>query len=169
MGEPIATARLVLVPMAPEVVAQMLAGDLSGIRAGEGYPHEDTLVPMQTAAKYGVDLPGWFVTLDGVVIGDCHTHGSADEAGDVEIGYGLAEPYRGRGFGSELVKAFSHWLLRQEGIRRVVARHVPIDNVPSRRALESAGFVLEDADEEYTWYALSAEAEHTPKRSHRMS
>jgi RimJ/RimL family protein N-acetyltransferase len=155
--ERIVTGRLLLVPMAPEVVAQMLAGDLSGIRPGEGYPHEDTLVPMQTAAKYGVDLPGWFVTLDGVVIGDCHTHGSADEAGDIEIGYGLAEPYRGRGFGTELVKGFSAWLLGQEGIRRVVARHVPVDNVPSRRALESAGFVLEDADDEYTWYALEHE------------
>jgi RimJ/RimL family protein N-acetyltransferase len=141
--------------MAPEVVAQMLAGDLSGIRAGEGYPHEETLVPMQTAAKYGFELPGWFVTLDGVVIGDCHTHGSADEAGDIEIGYGLAEPYRGRGFGSELVKAFSVWLLRQEGIRRVVAR--PVDNVPSRRALESASFVLEEANDQYTWYALTRE------------
>jgi RimJ/RimL family protein N-acetyltransferase len=151
------TGRLLLVPMAPEVVAQMLAGDLSGIRPGEGYPHEDTLVPMQTAAKYGVDLPGWFVTLDGVVIGDCHTHRYADEAGDIEIGYGLAEPYRGRGFGTELVKGFSAWLLGQEGIRRVVARHVPVDNVPSRRALESAGFVLEDADDEYTWYALEHE------------
>jgi RimJ/RimL family protein N-acetyltransferase len=167
--EPIATARLVLVPMTPEVVTEMLAGDVSGIRAAEGYPHEDTLVPMRTAAKYGVDLPGWFVTLDGLVIGDCHTHGSADEAGDIEIGYGLAEPYRGRGLGSELVKAFSQWLLRQEGNRRVVARHVPVDNVPSRRALESAGFVLEDADEEYTWYALTAEAEHAPKPSHTMS
>jgi RimJ/RimL family protein N-acetyltransferase len=141
--------------MTPEVVAQMPVGDLSGISAGEGYPHEDTLVPMRTAEKYGVELPGWFVSLDGVVIGDCHTHGSADEAGDIEIGYGLAEPYRGRGFGSELVKAFSFSLLRQEGIRRVVARHVPVDNIPSRRALESAGSVLEDADDEYTWYALA--------------
>jgi RimJ/RimL family protein N-acetyltransferase len=157
VSEPIATGRLHLVPMAPEVVAQMLAGDLSATRAGEGYPHEDTLVPMRTAAKYGVDLPGWFVTLDGVVIGDCHTHGSADQAGDIEIGYGLAEPSRGRGFGSELVKAFSAWLLRQEGIRRIVARHVPVDSVPSRRALESAGFVLEDANDEYTWYALTRE------------
>jgi RimJ/RimL family protein N-acetyltransferase len=157
VSEPIATRRLLLVPMAPEVVAQMLAGDLSGIRAGEGYPHEDTLVPMQTAAKYGVELPGWFVTLDGVVIGDCHTHGSADETGDIEIGYGLAEPYRGRGFGSELVKAFSVWLLCQDGIRRVVARQVPVDNVPSRRALESASFVLEEANDEYTWYALTRE------------
>jgi hypothetical protein len=51
--------------MTPEVVAQMLAVDLSGISVGEGYPHEETLMPMRTAEKYSVELPGWFVTLDG--------------------------------------------------------------------------------------------------------
>ena len=152
----IETPRLVLVPISPELVSAILDGDLSGVRAGEGWPLEDTLVPMRTAVTKGVELPAWFVTLDDVVIGDCHTHGAVDEAGDIEIGYGLAEPYRGRGYGTELVKGLSQWLLAQPGIKRVVARHVPIDNVPSRRALESAGFVLERADEEHAFYALGA-------------
>lgn len=126
------------------------------IETGDGWPIEDSLIPMRTAAKYGVELPGWFVTLDGVVIGDAHTHGDVDEAGDIEVGYNLAEPYRGRGYGSELVQGLSHWLLAREGVKRVVARHVPVENIPSRRALESAGFVLEQEDERYTWYVLSA-------------
>jgi RimJ/RimL family protein N-acetyltransferase len=65
------------------------------------------------------------------------------------------EPYRGRGYGTELVEAFSQWLLGQPGIRRVVARHVPAANVASRRVLERVGFVLERSDEQHTWYALS--------------
>jgi hypothetical protein len=28
--------------------------------------------------------PGWFVTLDNVVIGDCGTHGDPDERGDID-------------------------------------------------------------------------------------
>jgi RimJ/RimL family protein N-acetyltransferase len=154
--ECIETPRLALVPVPRETAQAILAGDFSVVRAGEGWPREDTVVPFRTAAKYGVELPAWLVVLDDLVIGDCHTHGSVDEAGDIEIGYGLAKPYRGRGYGSELVKGLSQWLLGQPGIRRVVARHVPVANVPSRRALESAGFVLENADEEYAWYALSA-------------
>lgn len=152
----IETPSLVLVPISPELVAAILEGDLSEVRAGEGWPLEDSLVPMRTAVSYGVELPGWLVTLDEVVIGDCHTHGDADGAGDIEIGYNLAEPYRGRGYGTELVKGLSQWLLRRAGSKRVVARHVPVENMPSRRALESAGFVLEQEDEQYTWYALSS-------------
>lgn len=153
--ERIETPRLVLVPTSPDLVQAILAGDLSAVRAGEGWPMEDSLVPMRTAAKYGVELPGWLVKLDDAVIGDSHTHGLPDEAGDIEIGYNLAEPYRGRGYGSELVKGLSQWLLAQPRVKRVVARHVPVENIPSRRALESAGFVLEQADEQHTWYALS--------------
>jgi RimJ/RimL family protein N-acetyltransferase len=63
-------------------------------------------------------------------------------------------PYRGRGFGSELLKRVSQWLLARKGITRVVARHVPVENVPSQKALESAGFVLEKQDEQHAWYAL---------------
>jgi RimJ/RimL family protein N-acetyltransferase len=151
----IETERLVLVPMKGEQCAAILAGDLSVVDAGEGWPMEDSLVNMRTAEKYGVELPGWFVTLDGAVIGDIFTHGEVDEKGDIEVGYNLAEPYRGRRYASEFVTATSQWLLSREGVRRVVARHVAVGNVPSRKALERAGFLLEREDERHTWYALS--------------
>ena len=96
------------------------------------------------------------MTLDGVVIGDCHTHGAADADRLIEIGYALVEPYRGRGYGTELVEAFSQWLLGQPGVRRVVARHVPTGNSASRRVLERAGFVLERSDEQHTVRARPA-------------
>jgi hypothetical protein len=99
----------------------------------------------------------WFVTHEGVVTGDCGSHGEPDELGDVELGYGLAAPYRGRGYGTELVIGLSRWLLGKDGVRRVVASRVAVDNAPSRRALERSGFVLESADEEHTWYALGGD------------
>jgi ribosomal-protein-alanine N-acetyltransferase len=95
------------------------------------------------------------VLLDGVVIGDGGTHGEPDAAGDVELGYGLAGPYRGHGYGSEVVTALSQWLLAQPGVRRVVARGVLEDNVASRRALEGAGFELESAAEGQVSYAVT--------------
>ena len=69
----------------------ILGGDLTGVQAAEGWPDASILVPFRVAVKRNVELPGWFVTLDGVVIGDCHTHGAADEDGDIEIGYALVE------------------------------------------------------------------------------
>jgi RimJ/RimL family protein N-acetyltransferase len=150
----IETERLVLVPMKGEQCAAILAGDLSVVEVGEGWPMEDSLVNMRTAERYGIELPGWFVTLEGAVIGDISTHGDVDEEGDIEVGYNLAEPYRGRRYASEFVTATSQWLLNRSGVRRVVARHVEVGNVPSRKALERAGFILEKEDERYTWYAL---------------
>jgi len=149
----LATERLVLEPVAPEVAEAVVAGDLSGLRVGEGWPHADTVDGLGMAVRHG-HAAGWFVTLGGEIIGDCGTHGPPDEGGDVEIGYGLAAPYRGRGYGNELVVAASRWLLGRPGVRRVVAREVLAGNVPSRRALVRAGFALEREERGLVWYAL---------------
>jgi ribosomal-protein-alanine N-acetyltransferase len=82
-------------------------------------------------------------------------HGYPGESGDIELGYGLAAPYRGNGYGTEVVIALSQWLLSRAGVRRAVARRVRKHNLPSRRALARAGFELEFADDEYTSYALT--------------
>ena len=140
-GDRIDTPRLALVRIPAEQARAILAGDHSGLRAGEGWPHDDTLDGLRIAVEHGAPL-GWLVVLDGVVIGDCGTHGPADEHGSVEIGYGLAAPYRGRGYGTELVRALADWQLAQPDVRRVTAG-VDTANVPSWRALESAGFVCE--------------------------
>ena len=94
--EPIATERLVLQPIPRETAQKVVDGDPSSVIAGEGWPHADTRDGLGMALKFG-HAPGWFVTLDGVVIGDAGIDGEPDEQGDVEFGYGLAEPYRGRG------------------------------------------------------------------------
>jgi RimJ/RimL family protein N-acetyltransferase len=107
------------------------------------------------AVKADAPWPVWLVTLGGLVIGDCGTVGPVDQAGDIEIGFGLAAEHRGVGYGTELVKALSHWLLCQAGTRRVVAREVLADNTPSRRALERAGFSLERSEGGLVWYALA--------------
>ncbi len=99
----------------------------------------------------------WFVTLQEVVIGECGTLGLTDEAGDIELGYGLAAEHRGVGYGNEVARALSEWLISQPGVRRVVARGVLADNTPSRRALENAGFVLEKEESGLTWYARTRE------------
>jgi RimJ/RimL family protein N-acetyltransferase len=99
------------------------------------------------------------VVLDGLVIGDCGVHGPADNDGDIELGYGLAAPYRGHGHGTELVAAVSQWLLTQPGVRRVVARGVEAANAPSRIILERAGFTIQNADAHHIDYALAPPAE----------
>ncbi len=147
--EEITTERLRLVPFDENTARAVLAGDLEGINAGEGWPHQGTINGLTMAIEHG-EAPGWMVTLDETVIGDCGTHGGADAGGVIEIGYGLAEPFRGRTYGTELVGAISGWLLAQPGITGLRASTVA-DNFASRRVLEKNGF-------SFTGYAESGQA-----------
>ena len=144
---PLATARLRLEPVTAEMARAVLAGDLSvlaaaGLTAAEGWPHEDTADGLGMIVKTGEAL-SWLIVAGGAVIGDCGLHAGPDgpvsEAGRVEIGYGLAAPSRGQGYGSEVVAAITEWLLAQPEVRQVRACTLT-DNVPSRRVLEKAGF-----------------------------
>ena len=147
---PLRTARLLLVPLTAETARATVAGDLSwltaaGLAAADGWPHDDTADGLAMAGKGGYP-PGWLVTVGGAVIGDIGTHGPVDKAGRVEIGYGLAAPSRGQGYGSEAVAAVTDWLLSQPGVRQVRA-HTLTSNAPSRRVLEKAGFTYVGLDE----------------------
>lgn len=144
---PLTTARLRLEPVTAEMARAILAGDMSvlaaaGLTAAEGWPHEDTADGLGMIVKTGEAL-SWLIVAGDAVIGDCGLHGGpdgpADEAGRVEIGYGLAAPSRGQGYGSEVVAAITGWLLAQPEVRQVRACTLT-GNVPSRRVLEKAGF-----------------------------
>jgi RimJ/RimL family protein N-acetyltransferase len=149
----IATPRLLLEPVAVGLARAVVAGDLSAVLAGERWPHDDTVDGLNMALEHG-HAPGWFVMLDDLVIGDCGTHGDPDAAGTVELGFGLSVAYRGQGYGTEVAGGLAHWLLAQSGVSRVIGR-VQHENLPSRRALEHAGFAIESSDEWHVSYALS--------------
>ena len=138
-----------LVPQTFEAAKALLEGADPGLPLGEGYPHADTLDALRMYVEHagpddGGDFSGgWFVTLaeDGRIVGDCGTFGPPDENGSVEIGYGLAAPFRGRGYGTQAVRALVDWLLAHPDVRTVTAS-VEVGNEPSRRLLQSLHFTL---------------------------
>ena len=148
--EPLDTSRLRLEPITTEVAGLIASGDVDDLGAADGWP--------QTGTKNGVTLAieqghpaGWLVRRSGRVIGDCGIRGPVDGAGCVEIGYGLATPYQGQGFGTEVVQAISDWLLAQPSVSTVRARTEP-SNAASRRVLEKAGFTMLDTKHEECVY-----------------
>jgi RimJ/RimL family protein N-acetyltransferase len=156
-GARLVTERLVLEPVRPHWVAGVAAGDLSaldGLAAGAGWPHADTIDGLRLAMEHGGALK-WFVVLDGVVVGDCGTHGPVDPDGVVEIGYGIAGPFRGRGLASEAVAAMTEFLLGTGGARAVVASTHAAANPVSRRVLAKCGFTLDSLDDPIAWYLRS--------------
>jgi RimJ/RimL family protein N-acetyltransferase len=149
---PITVGDLELRPIGRELATALTARDFSGITVGEGWPHEDSLDGLIMVAQGRA--VGWLVTLGGAVVGEAGTHALAEDSGEVEIGYGLAAPVRGRGYGKAVVRAVSQWFAAQPTVTLVLAHTVP-DNVPSRRSLESAGFRLDGEENGECRYVLN--------------
>ena len=138
--EPLQTSRLSLEPISAEVARSITSGDVERLGPADGWPQSGTKNGIALAMEHG-HPPGWLVRYCGHVIGDCGIRAPVDDAGCVEIGYGLASSYRGQGFGSEVVEAVSAWLLTQPDVSMVRASTLP-SNTASRRVLEKAGFVF---------------------------
>jgi len=157
-SRPVATsARLRLERVGVERARRIVAGDLAGIDAAPGWPHGDSIDALRLDADHAQsdDQTGFLVTLveTGQVVGDAGWKGGPDEAGRVEIGYGLAQPSRGQGLGTELVGLLTGWVLAQPGVRTVVAE-VLAGNEPSLRALLRNGYVVEREEPPYRWLVL---------------
>ena len=152
-----------LVPCSVATARAVLAGDLTGLAgltAGRGWPHADTVDALRPYAEYGSDdVPGPFLVVlgTGEVVGDCGWYGPPGADGEVEIGYGLAAPYRGRGIGTDAVTALLAWVTAQPGVRRVVAE-TDATNTASRRLLERLGCALAETGETTVRYAIDAGA-----------
>ena len=135
----IATPRLVLQPVTIDLARAVVGGLLLDVPCGVGWPHAATADAMSLAL--GPDPgPGWVITVDGVAIGDCGAFSWPEKDGAVEIGYGLAGPYRGRGYATEATGAMCQWLFTEAGATELIATGVDADNVASRRVLEKLGF-----------------------------
>lgn len=152
--EPLQTSRLRLEPITEEVARSIVSGDIAGLAAADGWPQAGTMNGIALAVEHGHPA-GWLVRCSGRVIGDCGIHAPVDGAGSVEIGYGLAGPYQGQGFGTEVVIAISDWLLAQPQVSMVRARTLP-SNVASRRVLEKAGFTIVSTTEDESVYERRA-------------
>jgi RimJ/RimL family protein N-acetyltransferase len=138
--DPLSTNQLYLEPITEVVARSIAAGDVTGIGAADGWPQVGTKSGVTLAIELGHPA-GWLVRLNGRVIGDCGIRAPVDEEGCVEIGYGLGSPYRGQGFGTEVVVAISDWLLSQRDVFAVRAS-TAASNTASRRVLAKAGFTM---------------------------
>lgn len=76
---------------------------------------------------------------DGTHVGELSFKGFQAD-GTVEIGYGISEAFRGRGYATEAVGAAVAWALRQPGVTRVEAETDP-GNGASMRVLGKCGFI----------------------------
>lgn len=162
----IKTERLILIPITLEMTISLLNGSNKeikklGIKADKKWPTEDTMdiLPIIQVSLEKDKVPSGFETWmivrkdDMRIIGDAGFHGKPDEKGEVEIGYGLVDHERKRGFGFETAKAISDWAFSNDSVK-VLKADCLIDNVPSIRILEKIGFNEVNRDKELIYWRL---------------
>lgn len=70
-------------------------------------------------------------------------HGPRPDLEDLEINYLIAEPWRGKGYATEVISEVIRHARDEHGVRRLAAM-ISADNGPSRTVAEKAGFELVD-------------------------
>jgi [ribosomal protein S5]-alanine N-acetyltransferase len=151
----IESERLDLVALLPAEIEALIAGDTerAGFRAGVRFPPDwpndsdarDGLSWHLRALQADEKQVAWRIRVivqrfSGSVIGSINLKGSPDADGDVEIGWGLAEHHRHRGYAFEAALAVVAWVFQQPEVRRISAT-VPDDNLSSQRLAAKLGLV----------------------------
>ena len=123
----------------------MVALDRTGRSWAADYPTEGDLVVAGIAVEAGehYDETGVFGVYQVLLADSGEVVGGIGfihppELGEVEVGYGLAESVRGRGFASEALRAVSTWAA-EHGVATIVAM-TATDNMASQRVVERVGF-----------------------------
>ena len=100
------------------------------------------VLPLQGAAGPDEERFGVWVIIEReteTVVGDIGFIGPPGADGTVEIGYSVIPDRRRRGYATEAARVLVDWVLREPGVREVVAG-CDHENVPSIRMLERLGF-----------------------------
>ncbi|TWT13337.1 GNAT family N-acetyltransferase [Planomicrobium sp. CPCC 101079] len=147
----IRTERLNLLPFTIKQVQAVLNGrneleDLIGSRVPEEWPSpafakmleskKETLTHTPEASQWSRIVVDWE---ERQLVGEIGCKGGPDENGVVEIGYGIAESFRNKGYASEMVKGLVEWLKQKEMVTKIVANCLET-NQPSIKVLEKSGF-----------------------------
>ena len=163
----IITNRLILVPMTYDMVSAVLNEQSRvieelGFKANDKWPREDTLdiLPiieqkLRTHGETkGVDI--WMIIKreDMTIIGDIGFKGEPDENGIIEIGYGLIEEERRKGYGYEAAKGLIQWVFSHDDVKTIKADCLK-DNTGSIRILQKCCMHEVYRDNEMIYWVLN--------------
>jgi [ribosomal protein S5]-alanine N-acetyltransferase len=149
--ENIQTERLVLVALLPQDLEALIAGDLEhfAILTSFRFPLDNPTIGdlhwHLSAIQADVRHLPWRIRViaersSRMVVGSINLKGPPSEVGDVEIGWGLFENARGKGYATEASAAVIKWALQQPGVRSISAT-IPDDNDRSQRLAKRLGLI----------------------------
>lgn len=160
------TERLILIPFTIQICNNILKGDFSelfkmGLKKGQSWPDQDVMetVPKILNNLSQVESPtgfeSWMIIKSDTseIIGDLGFKGFNHEKENVDIGYGIIEEERRKGYAEEAVTELIKWTLSKEIVKEITACCL-IDNVSSMNLLEKLNFVALKNDNEMVYWSL---------------
>jgi ribosomal-protein-alanine N-acetyltransferase len=151
----IETARLRLLVLLPREIRALTdrdvekASDHAGVVFSPGWPQDDEardglpwhLRHLEADERHRA----WRIRVivdraTNLVIGSINLKGPPDADGDVEIGWGIAEAWRRRGFATEAASGVIEWALGQPGAKSLSAT-IADDNVVSQNLAAKLGII----------------------------
>ncbi len=101
---------------------------------------------------------------DNKMIGDICFIGEPNAEGEVEIGYGTYQEFRGRGYTTEIVKGIISWAKTQLSVKSIIAS-TDNTNTGSFKVLEKNGFLKIDETENLFNYKLTTIRNNCKKKN----
>ncbi|CAG7629868.1 hypothetical protein PAESOLCIP111_03144 [Paenibacillus solanacearum] len=81
------------------------------------------------------------------IVGGVGFIGDPDPEGIIEIGFGINESHRRKGYCYEAAKALLEWAANHDEVKRITARCEP-GNLSSQAVLEKLGFATQESEDE---------------------
>jgi [ribosomal protein S5]-alanine N-acetyltransferase len=158
------TARLELMPLGPDAIEALLAGDAGRLKQLTGVTFPEPIGPppymaetlplvMDRLRRLPAEAPWWnwlVVRQDSAqVVGSVALGGRPASDGAVLLGYAMYPGQEGQGYATEAVKAMVEWAFAQPEVR-IVRALAPVWNTPAVHVAEKVGMrpVASDEDDE---------------------
>jgi len=134
-----------------------------GVKITDTELEEPEIIALRTSLQKVIEnkedylwYTNWVIVLkkENRIIGGLCFKGCPDEKGRVEIGYGIQDKYRCKGYATEAVKELINWAFTQEKVLSVIAE-TEKDNLPSHRVLEKIGMQKYEENEKMFWWKIN--------------
>jgi RimJ/RimL family protein N-acetyltransferase len=134
-----------------------------GVKINDTELEESEIIALRTSLQKVIEnkedylwYTNWVIVLkkENKIIGGLCFKGCPDEKGRVEIGYGIQEEYRCKGYTTEAVKELANWAFSFNNVTEIIAE-TEKGNLPSHRVLEKVGMGKYEENEKMFWWRIN--------------
>lgn len=168
--EKIETERLLLIPFTKQLChlindKNFIALKNKGLNTTEDYPDQETLdtIPKIVAnielSNGPTGFESWvIIAKKGMkIIGDVGFKGIPNQAGEIDLGYGIIASERKKGYAFEAAKALCDWAISLENVNTITAKCL-IENAGSYKTLEKLNFKKTSKDAKMLYWLKQKKA-----------